>query len=444
MRPNVFHGVVLALAGFSCVSSCRRGGPVSDWDVRPDRPWDTGLPEAQVLPDTLPDTRPDRPQATGDILSHAPRPEGTHYDFCGEPIIELPRHEPYAEYRDARPGGLDEHGVAYYYFHDAPSAFYFDFSTCTEYELNSLFTPDWADPFIAGLDRGQLLIKVHNKVHDGTNALVVLDIATWTAKVVHRDSEGDSNFNATISGGYVASFNAPYRFTQDAFYSSLKTLYLIDVQTGRRSVLWTGTWVDGGPMDMTDDLFVFRDTGTYCHGPSSGWYVDLHTSQADPLLGLCDGEHPTWFFASGYRVGYMREYNVYDNETTCGVKDVTEGWNILLTEDDHTVCFGALEGDLVLWNTDAYGTYPDADYLVGDIVAMDLATGLTRRLTTEARHVGVAPFTALPRIMVAAWRHDVPVVLAYIVDLQALGVVDDTGKLLAGPPLEEITLLGDR
>ncbi len=440
-RKHIWLPVLVLAAG------CSPGTPVANQDALVDR-----AQMDEVLPDVLPDVvdaRPDRPDARtsdGGVLGDTTRPEGTHYDFCNDPIFEVPRHTEEKGNEQLNIRGMDEHGVGYDFFGLVPPfAFYLDMDTCTEYPLDQLQGPDWHYPFVTALSNGVLLLEFHKKEPDGIFAVVALQPSTWTAQVIHVDRPGQYEFMSFTNGRQVAVFTAPVSQLDQDFDSAEKTILLVDLETGDRTEVWTGP-ADAvvGPTDMSDDLLVFRDTGQYCHGPSSGWYLDLHTKQADPVLGLCDGEHPTWSFVSGYRVGYQRDWDIYEHKHTCGVKDVDQGWNVILTEDDHTMCFGALQQDLVFWNTDVYGTYPDADYQVGDIVAMDLVSGEKRRLTTEARHVHVIPTIALPRIVVNTFRHDIPVSLVHVVNLQALGVIDDQGNLLAGPGLDEITLLGDR
>lgn len=100
-----------------------------------------------------------------------------------------------------------------------------------------------------------------------------------------------------------------------------------------------------------------------------------------------------------------------------------------------------MDRDIVLWRTGAYD--PASEYYKGDIVAMDLRTGSTRRLTTKARYVGVLAPMSLPRAILFGERGSTSASYKYVVNLEALGVVDDQGHLLAGPGLDEITELGD-
>ena len=76
-------------------------------------------------------------------------------------------------------------------------------------------------------------------------------------------------------------------------------------------------------------------------------------------------------------------------------------------------------------------------------MAMDLSTGQTRRLTPEARHSGATTYMSLPRAFAYGQRYNVLAPIVYIVNLEALGVVDSDGHLLTGPPLDELSDLGD-
>jgi hypothetical protein len=106
-----------------------------------------------------------------------------------------------------------------------------------------------------------------------------------------------------------------------------------------------------------------------------------------------------------------------------------------LLEDDYSVGSGHIDAGLIVYNTSRYtGTthlYPS------DLEIYEIATGTTRRLTTQEGYVAVQrlayPYLLILRFVGGQmYMNDF-----YVANLVALGVTDGLGQLIPGDPVIE-------
>ena len=420
MKRTQILALTLFLASCSSRPAADQDGSVQDRPVLPDR---FSEPDRPVLPDRTLDAA-DSGEATP--------PPSVRYDFCDDPIWPIP-HEagPNLEIRmDALGDGMLAYRIRIMAPGDLHDEYYvFDIASCTEYDMTS-YVSEYG--FFAGIGHGRIVLRDRYYINneDSVTKLKVVDPTTWQVDTVVSIPTGVQYTTGRSNGQVIAYF-----LTRDPRTDPQK-LWLYDLDTGDSTNVWSGG-LRYSYMAVTDSFVLFEPfsndpncTGAITH------YVDLSDlSQAD-IPETCEkSQH--YYFGSGRRIGYLEARGALPAPYTCVVLDLDTHEKWVLTEDDKSDCAGGMDGDIVLWSTGRYRTDNDPSWLIGDIMAMDLATGLQRRLTTEPRLLGAGMYMSLPYAIFYVTRGQY-----YVVNLEALGIVDGDGHLIDGPPLQEITDLG--
>ena len=282
---------------------------------------------------------------------------------------------------------------------------------------------------VPAVDRRRLVLEDISR-DSPTGTFKVVSPTTWQVETLVSTPPG---IEYTM-GGSNAQVIA-YFLTRDPRTDPQK-LWLYDLDTGDSTNVWAGG-LRYYYMAVTDSFVLFEpfSNDPNCNGAITR-YVDLSDlSQAD-IPETCEkSQH--YYFGSGRRIGYAEMLGSWPAPFDCVVLDLDTHEKWVLTEDDMTHCGGGMDGDIVLWSTGRYRTDNDPSWLIGDIMAMDLATGLQRRLTTEPRLLGAGMYMSLPYAIFYVTHGQY-----YVVNLEALGIVDADGHLIDGPPLPEITDLG--
>ena len=393
---------------------------------------DAATQDRQVLPDRL--AAPDRPVWPDRILDAADSGEATvppavQYNFCSDPIWPIPHQA--GDGLQIHMNALNEAKLAYW-IHVSTSSdvhdeyYLFDIATCTEYDMSGSIS---GYGFFAGLGNDRLVLR--DTSDDGaTTQLKVVDLATWNRRTLFTITQ-DIGYQMGGSNGDVIAY-----FVTPDWHTVPETLWLYDLDTGDSTALWSGG-LRYTYMAVTDSFVLFEPPSNEptCDTAITH-YVDLSDLSQGDIPETCEkSQH--WYFGSGRRVGYLEARGMLPAPYTCVVLDMDTHQKWVLTQDDISDCGGGMDGNIVLWRTGRYRTDNQPSDLIGDIMATDLATGLERRLTTEARLLGAGMYMALPYAIFF-----VPQRQYYVVDLEALGIVDQDGHLIDGPPLQEITDLG--
>jgi len=428
MRHPILLGIILsalpALAACGSDHAPTKDAALPDRLVPPDRrvPWECVSP-----PDALPDSLPDRPDSWD-----ATRPQGIHYDFCDQPIWQIPHEDSVRRdiYFDTI-NGTD----LFYRVHTSArpptdDVYYFDISTCTEYHLNDIAPPGIHLVGSYGAGPGRVIVVGWD---DGweTKYQILVDLETWNVGVLIADQPGSFVNNAQSNGTVLASFFSAVR-NQGPF-----DLQILDLETNDATSVWSGP-LAYSYMAVTDSFVLFEpvDHDPSCTSMAITHFVDLDDLSQGDIPDTCvKSQHR--FIGSGRRIGYMEAQGMLPAPYTCVVMDMDTDQKWVLTQDDQSHCFGGMDGHLVFWTTARYGTSGQMTDLIGDLMVTDLDRNTERRLTSQATYGFIAHPIALPWAVFFIPRGNY-----YVFNLQALGVVDQDGHLIEGPPIDEITQLG--
>ncbi len=391
-------------------------------------------PGPKEMDAAMPDARADRMQAA-DAAFDARADGGMvviQHDYCDEPFYMLPNRGTPDMQALGGAGGTGWHWVVQSIGLKGESLYpiyFFDVDTCTEYHP----LPDMDYASLSAIDHDSIVFEaaINNNFHTD---LYYLDMSTWELTQV-TDTTEDSETIPAFNGRYLAYDLWGWRDNQPTD----KGFFLQDMETGDTTML-APPGSDVGQAVMSERYLFWIG---YSNDPRSYgkdvFYYDFETQQTVHVEASLDG----WQYA----VVTWGDYVVWDESderTTPPYRLVlyhlpTGQRSVVTTEP--ILISNAMDKGLVVYSTARYDPAHASTYHK-DTEIYEIATGLTRRLTTKASSLGVGLFTfnrTWPYLFFSSLLpvdEDTPPSL-FAANLVALGVTDDQGNLLAGDPVIE-------
>lgn len=412
MRGQLKRAVSLMALLLAAAPACRCDESTDTPDAG-----DTGVPEASVPPEAgLSDAGPDADATLP--------PDATQHDFCNEPFFKLPID---GQTESTAGISIRERLIAWAKRKRIPTSdrsevYLLNLQTCVEQVLTS------GSEAYAPEVRGDDIFWYDLKDGSETFCSDLYHYARATGEASRLTATAGCEMGTGATGDYLA-----YSYSQTP--TDPPSLRLWNLQTGDDIELspdWTNIQAEYFHVDEQRVVWV-----AYTQDPLSVgrdvFYRDLPAGQTQHIDASYDGyqyfpfvwqEWVTWMDMAGH-TQYPSGISLYNLATQVRIQLVT---------DDYAAVLAPIRDGLVAYNTSLYSGTNQLN--PSDLEIFEIATGATRRLTTEPTYLRAKAMD--PPFMVLMNRLNLNVAAMndyYIANLELLGVIDAGGNLLPGGPV---------
>jgi hypothetical protein len=357
-------------------------------------------------------------------------PPSTQYDFCALPFFKLPIDGSITDviacdiwgdrFVTSRYTGLEAS--------EGRNVFVFDFSACVEYKLTENANA------VARAIREDIVIwedksPVVDPPENYCNTVYLYDLGEWSRRLLFSKPFCT---NRMATNGEVLVFRQGVESSQS--YYSLNRYHLAD-QTIQEIVPAYGPapFYDPFAFDLHDRQLVFaaRYNDPQAIG-SDIFYYDVETGVATHVATSLEeyqyspriwGDWAIWE-SSYWSVGPPHRQVLYNLGT---------GEERVVIDNDGSATHGVIHQSLVAYTTSRYA--PQVAMYPADMELYDIDSGVYRRITTEPGNLRAVELffpwlVAAVDLGIDAWHQD-----WYVLNLVALGLVDEQGHVIEGGPV---------